>query len=178
MDAPIELVPLLCVKCETPVPAEIAQVAWVCQRCGQGLLLDEAVGLVELKVNYSAGIPQGSTGKPYWVVEGQARLQREQFSGNQNAEAQLMWAQPRQFIIPAYTCSLELLLQQGPDFLQKPPFLQPGSAVPFLPVTLPPADIRPLAEFIVVAIEAERRDMLKKVEVSVQLSEPELWILA
>lgn len=178
MDAPIELLPLLCVKCQSPVPAEIAEVAWVCQSCGQGLLLDDTIGLVPLKVNYSAGIPQGSTGKPYWVVQGQASLQREQFSGDQNAQAQLMWAQPRQFIIPAYTCMFDLLLQQGPRYLKTPPLLQPGPAVPFVPVTLPPADIQALAEFIVVAIEAERSDMLKKIAVSVRLGEPELWILA
>jgi hypothetical protein len=61
--------------------------------------------------------------------------------------------------------------------LLTPPALQPGSAARFQPVTLSPGDIQALAEFIVVAIEAERSDMLKQIVVSVKMSEPVLWIL-
>ena len=36
---PVELVPLLCVRCQAPVPARPGEVAWVCEQCGQGLVL-------------------------------------------------------------------------------------------------------------------------------------------
>lgn len=177
MGAPIELVPLLCIKCETPIPAEPDEIAWVCARCGQGMLLDETKGLLPLQVQYSASIPAGATGRPFWVMDGQVNLQRELYSGNKNADAQLMWARPHRFTIPAYTCPLETLLQYGPQLLLKPPALQSGPAASFQPVTLSPGDIQALAEFIVVAIEAERSDMLKQIVVSVKLGEPVLWIL-
>ena len=177
MGAPIELIPLLCIKCASPLPAQPDEVAWVCERCGQGLLLDESKGLLPLQVHYAASLPQDGTGRPFWVADGQVSLQRELFSGNKSAEAQLLWAQPRRFTIPAYTCTLDVLLRDGPQLLLKPPALQPGPAVKFQPVTLSPADIQALAEFIVVAIEAERSDMLKQIVVSVKIGEPVLWIL-
>lgn len=177
MDAPIELVPLVCIQCQTPLPAEPEEIAWVCARCGQAMLLDESKGLLPLQINYAAGIAPDAVGKPFWVADGQVTLQRELYSGNKNAEAQAMWSQPHRFTIPAYNCPLESLLQIGPSLLLNPPALQPGSAARFQPVTLLPADIQSLAEFIVVAIEAERKDMLKQIVVSVKLSEPVLWIL-
>lgn len=177
MDAPVELVPLLCIQCETPLPAEPDEVAWVCQRCGRGMLLDERSGLAPLQVQYAASIQPDNMGRPYWVVDGQVHLQRELYQGNKNVEAQLMWAQPRRFIIPAYTCTLDTILQDGPQLLLKPPVLQPGQAVKFQPVSLAVTDLQALAEFIVVAIEAERSDMLKEIIVSVKLGEPTLWIL-
>lgn len=177
MGAPVELVPLLCLKCETPLPAEPEEVAWVCARCGQGMLLDESKGLLPLQVQYSAAVPPDATGRPFWVADGQVSLQRELYSGNKSVEAQLLWSQPRRFTIPAHTCPLETLLQYGPQLLLKPPDLQPGPPAHFQPVTLSPGDIQALAEFIVVAIEAERSDMLKQIVVSVKMSEPVLWIL-
>lgn len=177
MDAPIELIPLLCVKCEAAVPAQPDEVAWVCERCGQGLLLDERLGLMPLQVHYAASLAADTIGKPFWVADGQVSLQRELYKGNKNTEAQLLWAQPRRFTIPAFTCTLEVLLQTGPQLLLNPPALQAGPAVKCQPVTLSPADIQALAEFIVVAIEAERSDMLKQIIVSVKISEPVLWIL-
>ena len=176
MGAPIELVPLLCIKCQTPLPAEPDEIAWVCAHCGQGMLLDESKGLLPLQVQYAAGIAPDAVGRPFWVADGQVSLQRELYSGNKTAEAQLMWAQPRRFTIPAYNCPLETLLQYGPQLLLKPPALQPGPAARFQPVTLSPGDIQALAEFIVVAIEAERSDMLKQIVVSVKMSEPVLWV--
>jgi hypothetical protein len=47
----------------------------------------------------------------------------------------------------------------------------------FEPVILPVADVPALADFIVMAVEAGRKDSLKKVQVSVSLGTPALWIL-
>lgn len=177
MGAPIELIPLVCIKCQMPLPAEPDEIAWVCAQCKQGMLLDENKGLLPLQVQYAAGIAPDAIGRPFWVVDGQVSLQRELYDGNKNAEAQAMWAQPRRFTIPAYNVSLETLLQYGPQLLLKPPALQPGPAARFQPVTLSPDDIQAVAEFIVVAIEAGRSDMLKEIVVSIKISEPVLWIL-
>ena len=46
------------------------------------------------------------------------------------------------------------------------------------PITLPLADVKSLAEFIVVGIEAERSDKVKEVNFTLELKEPELWVLS
>ena len=179
MDKTIELVPLVCVRCNTPVPAELDEVAWVCAQCGQGLSLEEA-GLQALEVHYMAGIPANTKGKPYWVAQGQvSSLQREKYGGGgkELGQAQAFWGQPRRFFVPAYSASLENLLAQATQLMIQPPALQDGPAVPFEAVTLAVEDVRPAAEFIVMAIEAGRKDKLKKMNFSLQLSPSVLWIL-
>jgi hypothetical protein len=179
VDKPVELIALICPRCSTPVPAEPEEVAWVCRQCGEGWTLEEERGLAPLRVQYAAGIAPDAAGKPFWMVEGQVSLQRQAYgSGRQQAgEAELFWSLPRQFYIPAFTCSLEELLDLGTRLLLQPPSQQPGTAAKFEPVTLAPEDIQATAEFIVMAIEAGRKDKLKEVDFNLRLSSPVLWVL-
>ena len=178
MDQPVQLIPLVCIKCQTPVPAQPDEVAWVCGQCGQGLLLDVSQGLAPLEVNYAAGIAPNTPGKPFWVTEGRvAFASRQTYSGNEDREAHNFWGQPRRFYVPAFTSTLEDLLEVGSKLIVRPPSLQAGSPVRFDPVTLAPEDVNPLAEFIVMALEAGRKDKLREIQFSVELSSPVLWIM-
>jgi hypothetical protein len=173
----VELIQLVCIRCKTPLPAEPNEAAWVCAQCGQGMRLDEDKGLVEQFVNFAAGIPNGARGKPFWVADGSVALQRDTYSGNQSREAELFWSQPKRFYVPAYALPLDTLLATGTDYLLKPPVVQPGSPTSFEPVILPVEDVRSTVEFIIMAVEAGRKDMLKNVQFSLQLSDPVLWVL-
>jgi hypothetical protein len=168
---------MLCIKCSAPVPAEPEEVAWVCSLCGQGMHLDKYDGLTSLDVHYAAGAASSGRGKPFWVVNGQVDLQRSTFKGNQEREADRFWMEPRLFFVPAFECPLDHLILLGSQMLKQPPELQAGSAIPFDPVVLPVASIRPTAEFILMALEAERKDKLRKLEFNLQLFVPELWVL-
>ncbi len=178
MDQPVQLIPLVCSKCQTPVPAEPDQIAWVCSQCGQGLILDLSKGIAPLELNYAAGIAPNRPGRPYWVTQGQVTFSRRQtYSGNEDREAHLFWGQPRQFCVPAFTNTLDALLEAGSRLLLQPPALQPGPAARFEPVTLAMEDVKPLAEFIVMALEAGRKDKLKEIQFTLELTSPVLWIL-
>jgi hypothetical protein len=180
MPAPVELVALRCLRCETPVPAGPDEVAWVCGQCSQGLSLDPDHGLVPLEIQGAAGIPAGAQGRPFWVVDGQVRLQREAqggFLGNRTEQAERFWAVTRRFFIPAFTCPLDELLELGAFLIEQQPNLQPGPLSRFQPVTLSPTDVPALAEFIVLAVEAGRKDNLKRIDISLNLDSPALWIL-
>jgi hypothetical protein len=177
VEQPIELIPLLCLRCSAPIPAQPGEVAWVCQTCGQGSLLDEQGGLVPLEVNYSAAVPTQAWGKPYWVSSGRVALRRETYKGYQRSESEKFWAQPRLFCIPAFNCSLDVLLPVGRMWLNTPPALQPGSPVPFEPVVLALVDVRSAAEFIVMSVEAGRKDSLRVVDFILELDPAVLWIL-
>jgi len=178
VDQQIQLIPLVCTKCQTTVPAQPDEVAWVCGQCGQGLLLDISKGLAPLEVNYAEGIAPNILGKPFWITEGSVAFARRQtYSGNEDREAHNFWGQPRRFYVPAYNSTLEGLLEVGSKLLVQPPSLQPGPAARFEPVTLALEDVKPLAEFIVMALEAGRKDKLKEIQFSLELSNPVLWIL-
>jgi hypothetical protein len=153
-------------------------VAWACAQCGQGLLLDEQHGLVPLEIHYAAGIPPNTPGKPFWVAEGKVHLQgRQTYSGREERDAQAFWSSARRFFLPAFSAPLETLLSLGMNSLLQPPALPPGPPAHFEPVTLWPEDLQSAAEFIIMAIEAGRKDKLKELNFTLELSDPALWIL-
>lgn len=177
MDKPVELIPLLCIRCSTPLPAGLDEVAWRCSQCGQGLLLNELSGLEALEVHFAAGIPASTPGRPFWVADAKVSLRRDTYEGNQGRDAEAFWRGLRRFFIPAFACPQETLLSLGSQLLLQPPTLTEGPPAPFLPVTFSPQDARSLAEFIVVAVEAARSDMLKELQFNLELGEPALWVL-
>lgn len=175
--AAVELIPMVCLKCQQPVLAQPDEVVWICHNCGQGLVLSDEHGLNQQTIHFSSGILVNTQGKPVWVAAGSVTLQRQTFSGDNSREMQQFWAQPRWFFIPAYNLALDQLVDAGLRFLKQPlPMQESGAPVPFIPVTVHPEDIQPLAEFIILAVEAERRDELQTVSFSLQLGQPELWI--
>jgi hypothetical protein len=177
MDKPVELIPLVCPKCSTRLPAKPGEYAWVCPNCQEAAMLDEKVGLEPLVVYYQAGILSNQIGRPFWVTEGRVLVERKTYSGNQENEALTFWSEPKRFFVPAYIMPLENLLEIGIKYLKNSPKLQGGPAVPFMPVNLPRKDVRAVAEFIVMAVEADRKDKLKEIKLTLTLSEPTLWVL-
>jgi hypothetical protein len=173
------LTPLVCLKCQTPMPAKPDEVAWVCSACGQGHLLDEDLpkGLAPLEIQYAANIPANILGRPFWVAEGRATLHRETYSGNAEREAAQFWSEPHAFFVPAFSCPLDQMISVGVQMLRQPPMTQPGRPTAFAPVTLALDDVRPMAEFIIMGLEAERSDKLKELTFELELPLPALWIL-
>jgi hypothetical protein len=179
MEIPVELVPLNCIGCGTAIPAQVDEVAWVCRQCEKGQQLGED-GLIPLQVTYSQHIKPPQKGRPFWVCEGLVTLDRNTYNsfGKKNEAALRFWGQPRQFFIPAFSYPLGKFARSGVLWLREPPVLEPGLIVDFDPVTIAASDVRSWAEFLVIAIEAERKDQVKKIEFSLELGEPRLWILS
>jgi hypothetical protein len=175
--ASVALIPMLCIRCQQMIPAQPDEVVWVCQNCGQGMVLSNEHGLLAQAIHYAPGIPANTPGKPVWVASGQVAIQRDTYQGNDARDMEQFWSQPRWFFIPAYALNLDQLAEAGVGMLRSPLALQEAPApAPFLAVTVPPEDVRPLAEYILLAIEAERRDKLRSLSFTLQLSQPELWI--
>lgn len=177
MAEPVTLVPLACPRCSTPVPARPEEMAYVCANCGQGMALHLEAGLQTLEVFYHTGVAPNQIGRPFWVAEGRVQVDREMYSGNKDRQAKKFWGRSRLFFVPAYTLPLENLLEIGAKMVERPPKLVSGPVCRFMTVSLPRADMTAVAEFIVMEIEADRRDKLKEVHLQVALGETVLWIL-
>lgn len=178
----IQLTPLLCPGCRTALPARADEIVWRCPGCGRGWQLAaddprDELGLAPLAIQFSARLDARAVGRPFWVADGRVAVRRDTYGGNQQREAEAFWAQPRRFCVPAFACPLTDLVALGMEAFHRPPELTPGPATAFAPVTLPRSDVADLAEFIVVGLEAGRRDQLKSLQFAVQLAEPALWIL-
>ncbi|MGQ0601378.1 MAG: hypothetical protein ACT4QE_06735, partial [Anaerolineales bacterium] len=175
----ITLQPLLCANCRTNLPAYPDEVAWRCSNCGVGWQLSDTAptGLEMLSLHFDARCNPQVHGRPFWVASGMVGLNRDTFSGDESKKATQVWAQPRQFFVPAFTCPLDTLIELGRELLLKPPGLQPGEPARFTAVTLLPKDVRALAEFIVMSLEAERSDKIETITFDLRLQKPELWVL-
>lgn len=182
MSAPspsIQLIPIQCMRCQTPIQCQADEIAWVCPQCGQGLLLTDQQALETLDVHYAAGIPPNTKGRPFWVVQASVSLQRTIYGGgDRSEESRQYWQQPRTFYVPAFACTLDELVDMGMRMLLQPPQLQAGATAAFTPAVTPQRDVRPLIEFIVMGVEAGRRDNLREVQISVQLGDPSFWIIS
>lgn len=171
----VELIPLKCVRCGTPVPAAPDEVAWMCATCGQGLLLHESSGVLALDVSYAIPSQQsGMTWRPFWVTAGRVSFRVRETYGRDRGPDEL-WREPQTFILPAFECSLEEAGTWGMGFLRQPPQLVAGPAGVLERVTVDPQAARALAEFVVLTVEAGRRDHLKRVEFDLELGAPVLW---
>jgi hypothetical protein len=180
VETPVQLVPLVCPRCANFLPAQPGEVAWVCDQCGQGLLLGGSpLALRPLDVFCSASVRHGQRGRPFWVMPGRVSItSRTTYKGDESRAAREFWAAPRLFFVPAWECALEELLSFGAALLKKPEPMAAGSPVPFLPVVTPPEDVQALAEFLVISLEAERRDAMKELKFDVTLDPPQLWVLS
>ena len=174
----VRLIPLLCARCQAPIPAHPDEVAWVCQQCGQGLLIDGQTGARLQDFFFSDRLQPGLTGRPFWVSNGRVVIQRrETYHGDEGRAANQFWSAPRLFYIPAWAATLDEIVSTGVDLLKNPAALQAGSPAPFLPVVTLPVDIQAVAEFMILSIEAERRDALKRFDFQATLEPPHLWVL-
>lgn len=183
--APIRLIPLVCIKCQAPVPAAPAEVAWVCEQCGQGLQINPKPGgganetaACALDIFFSREIQPGQRGRPFWVTRSKVSFaERTTYKGDEGRASQEFWSVPRLFYIPAWETTLDEIISIGAMFLKQSPAMAAGGRVPFLPVVTPPGDVRSLAEFIIVSVEAERRDYLKSIRFGLEIENPQLWVL-
>lgn len=178
MSEPVQLIPMFCVRCQAPVPAQPGEIAWVCAQCGQSMMLSDEKGVTVYPFHYSAGIAQDKKGWPFWVANGLVNISgRETYSGNESGAMQAFWQESKRFFVPAFAMNLEQLVEIGTRMLIQPPVLEEGSPASFNPVTIMAEDMHALAEFIVLGVEAGRGDDLKRLFYEIKLDPPELWIL-
>ncbi|MBI4926318.1 MAG: hypothetical protein HY835_01035 [Anaerolineae bacterium] len=174
----VRLIPLQCPRCDTPVLAKLDEVAWVCEQCGQGMKISDERGTDAMDVFFSAALPQNKPGFPYWVARGAVRpLVRSTYHRDSSEEMNAFWATPRLFYVPAYALEIEKVVAAGVSLLHKPVRMEPGARTAILPVVLPPEDVFRVAEFVVMSVEADRRDALKEFKFDLKLDPVQLWIL-
>ncbi len=173
----VSLIPLQCPICETSIAAGTREHAWKCSQCGQGIQLSAERTLKEIIITYQQAALDNVIGYPYWVIEVDVRLERETLQGNRNEEMNQFWQNPRKFFIPAFEMDLTDRLQRAVTLLKSPPLLISVESYDFRPVVMATQDLKAYVEFIVLQVEAERRDDLKHLAFDLQLSEAQLWVL-
>jgi hypothetical protein len=104
-------------------------------------------------------------------------LQRQTYRGDESRAMAEFWAVPRLFYVPAYRLPVEQVVATGVSLLRQSVRMEPGSRADFHPVILSPTDVRPIAEFVVMSIEAERKDALRDLKFEIKLDPAQLWVI-
>lgn len=174
---------LKCIRCGQPLAATEEEVAWACANCGQGQQLAEQ-GLAPLTITWAQPKPhaqgpnaQGVVWWPAWVFAGTVKFTQRESYGGQNRPDKL-WDTPRRFCIPAYPLTLDDLLHWATQLTRLPSLPTAGPALNVVrQCTLHPVDAREMVEFVVLSVEAQQNDKLKRANFALALNEPELWVL-
>jgi len=179
MTTSVQLIALKCLRCAELIPAEENEVAWVCGQCSQGVQLTDD-GLAPLDVNWAAAKEKASAVRwlPFWVFDGAVTFSRRKSFGLLQHGPDKLWEARRRFYVPAFSASLEQLETLGADLTRKQVQLKADRPAGGLNgCVMFPQDARQAIEFIVLTIEAERKDKLREVDFSLDLSQPDLWVL-
>ena len=180
----MKLVALRCPNCTNPLAVENDDVVVLCHNCQETVAISEK-GPVKMSVRFAIPAGQhglGSLWSPFWVFNGRVNIKRRdtQGRGSGEKESRQLWGAPRALYVPAWELSMHTaqnvgsyLIQQQPDLkeVERPPEIQ------FTSATVTPGDARKLLEFIVLAIEARRKDMLKNLDFDLEIGQPQMMAL-
>lgn len=181
----MKLVPLRCPHCAHPLPARQQDRVVACDNCPAHVTLAED-GLHLIGVQYAKArrkAPPEITWMPVWVLLGQVELlgRQAQTAWTDDEKAHAMWAESRTFYVPAGEVPLAQVRALGYRFLLEPPTLVALSKRPngarMAPAISDATDAAQLAEFLVLEVEAQRDDFLRRVEFELTVERADLWAI-
>ena len=177
----MKLLALRCPVCNQPLAPENEHIVFACGHCHAAVHIGDD-GLTPMDLHYATPAAGATVTHwlPYWVFHGRVHITRRDTQGRGSSEgaATQFWGQPRHLYVPAWELSLKVAQQMGSTMIQRQPLPQPlpqPAGGRLLPVTLTADDARKMLEFIVLAIEARRKDWLKRLEFHLELEPPALW---
>ncbi len=180
----MKLLAARCPECSHPLAPENDHVVIACDQCFTTVHIGDE-GISRMPVRYAAPEAGASAGDwlPFWVFNGRVHMIKRDTQGGDRAsgqEAMRLWGQPRNLYVPAWELPLDLAQTVGSAMTQRQPVYQPiprPAQVRLRPASVTADDALKILEFVVLAIEARRRDWLKSLEFRLDVGQPEMWAL-
>ena len=181
----MKLLLLRCPQCQSPLEPEHLDVVVGCKQCLTAVAVDEA-GVRLVRVSYAAtrrDLDEVGQWVPFWVFNGRIHITKRDTQGGSSSaqrDAEQFWGSHRRLYVPAWDLPMPLAREIGQTFTQGQTHLQaipqPNEAY-LVSAVVTPEDALKLLEFIVLSIEAQRDDWLKKLQFHIEADAPELWAL-
>ncbi|MEZ4518601.1 MAG: hypothetical protein R3C44_17870 [Chloroflexota bacterium] len=184
----MKLLALQCPHCASSLTPDEHDVVIACPNCKSAVLLEEGgLRLVDDHVAApSHKNPQAWL--PFWGFDGQVNVQSREAQNNKISlnrwistyDSQSFWNRASRFFVPAWDIDLPQASELTRSLLESQPTFQridrPDTAI-FQPAVIRPEDAQKLLELAIVTFEAARRDWLKKLDFSLEMSSPVFWVL-
>ncbi|MCA9981011.1 MAG: hypothetical protein KDD89_09260 [Anaerolineales bacterium] len=182
----MKLLLLRCPTCAEPLPAENDDVVLTCPSCFSDVQLDER-GVNATAVSFAQPTyPDKLTHwLPFWVMQAKVNITKRDTQGGSKSvrkDSEAMWAEPRLLYTPAWDLPVPQARQMGSDLVLLQPTLsalatRPSDAL-LTPAVFTTEDAQRFLTFVVLTIEAERKDWLKDLQFQITpLKKAELWAL-
>ena len=179
----MKLLALRCPTCAQPLKPQNPEVIVLRCGCGTAVSLSDT-GLSTTTLQFAApAIEKFDAWLPLWLFNGRVNITNRQAQGrNKQAEqdAEQLWNYPRRLYVPAWDLPTETASQLGGDLVQRQPSFertnQPANA-PFIEAIVTPEDALKLLEFVVLNVEAARKDWLKSLDFHIETTTPQLWAI-
>jgi hypothetical protein len=187
----MKLLPLRCPSCRQHLPVENDDVLVDCAHCCTAVLVDdEGVRTADVRFAVSSrAAAQGGRWLPYWVFHGRVHIQQRETQGGggwgilgltPEAESRQLWGSDRYLYVPAWNLHLREAQAIGSELIQAQPahsFVPRPESAQVETATIMAQDAAKMLEFIVLAIEARRKDWLKRLVFELEVGPGELWLL-
>jgi hypothetical protein len=180
----MKLILLRCPNCQHALKPDNDEIVFTCPNCHRPIMLDEE-GPHLAAVRFA--IPENYQGSPtewapFWVFDGRVNILRRETQGGRSSDkdAQKTWEAIQRFFVPSWDGSVHIAQEIGTKITLRQPRLttleQPGEVI-LTPATVSAEDSLKLLEFVVLAVEARRKDWLKELQFDIEVGEPQMFAL-
>lgn len=179
----MKLILLRCPNCARPLTPDNDDMVFMCTNCFTSVFIDQN-GVRAANVRFA--LPKNAdertaTWLPFWVYQGRVQVLKRETQGRSDRQAsELQWANPLRMYVPAWDISMQVAQEVGSRLIQRPPvttFVERPEGAYMDPAVVSPEDALRLLEFIILAVEARRKDWLKSFDFRIEAGEPELWAM-
>lgn len=170
-----------CRQCGSGLVVEVNDNIVYCTSCGSGFEILNGE-LIPIEINFAAAAIRGEgevVYKPFWLLKTNISISERNASGNflKNifGGSNDITSGEITFYIPAFYCSLEVIKNLATQFTLKNPVASPQKYNAKLTgFAYGKEDAKKLAEFILISMEAEKSDVMKKFDYKMEFVSPEI----
>jgi DNA-directed RNA polymerase subunit M/transcription elongation factor TFIIS len=180
----MELLALKCPTCgQNLKPQSNEAVVVSCSNCKTAVSLHQS-GIKAIDVKYAAPSSDNvEAWLPMWVFKGKVNITRRESQGSSKGadkDAARLWNAANRLFVPAWQEPVRQAREIGSRFTVHQPSLEsiePTENMVMKEATITPEDGLKLLDFIVLSLEAERKDWLEDLQFEIQTTGHELWAI-
>jgi len=181
----MKLILLSCPTCGQSLTPENDDVVVQCQHCWSPAAIGvNGPGRIPVHFAVAEGVSV-TTVKwvPFWVFEGRVHIKKRETQGGRRSDredSEALWAEPRRLFAPAWNVNMRTIKELGSRLIQRQPeyrLIDKPDDARLTSATVTPGDALKLLEFIILAIEAQRKDWLRDLLFEIETGKPEFWAM-
>lgn len=181
----MKLLALKCPVCgQRLAPKSKQALVMACTNCDTAVSIDPDKGIQETTLQFASPKAEGTEKwLPMWVFDAKVNItsrRTRKRDGRSEKASKEFWGTPRRLYVPAWTSNMQTARQLGTKLVEKQPQFQTiekPNGTSLSEMVVAEEDALKLIEFIVMSIEAERKDWLTDLQFDVKTQMINLWAI-